>query len=274
MICEHKRFYDDLTSFTKKTLSNRDSEQLQIISDVQASITDLQLSAGIELRDYGRLRKDAELKIQSHAEQSKIKTRYVFVFDKVMVLCKPARGDNYSYKTCLKLSDYNIQAECGNLPLEDRWSHAFMLVHVQNLNVFKFYARTLEDKDKWISAIEQAKDNAYPNQRLASTHEAVMHTFENPDTICAHCRKLLKGLFYQGYRCHTCAQPMHKACISLLAKCGSAQPPNLPEWPPRPPLRHKMSSLSLMSENNNIGATNSGLHIFISYVHIFKTISF
>ena len=255
------------TSFTKKTLSNRDSEQLQIISDVQASITDLQLSAGIELRDYGRLRKDAELKIQSHAEQSKIKTRYVFVFDKVMVLCKPARGDNYSYKTCLKLSDYNIQAECGNLPLEDRWSHAFMLVHVQNLNVFKFYARTLEDKDKWISAIEQAKDNAYPNQRLASTHEAVMHTFENPDTICAHCRKLLKGLFYQGYRCHTCAQPMHKACISLLAKCGSAQPPNLPEWPPRPPLRHKLSTLSLMSENNNIGATNSGLHIFISYVY-------
>ena len=184
-----------------------------------------------------------------------------------MVLCKPARGDNYSYKTCLKLSDYNIQAECGNLPLEDRWSHAFMLVHVQNLNVFKFYARTLEDKDKWISAIEQAKDNAYPNQRLASTHEAVMHTFENPDTICAHCRKLLKGLFYQGYRCHTCAQPMHKACISLLAKCGSAQPPNLPEWPPRPPLRHKLSTLSLMSENNNIGATNSGLHIFISYVY-------
>ena len=28
-----------------------------------------------------------------------------------------------------------------------------------------------------------------------------------------------------------------------------------------------MSSLSLMSENNNIGATNSGLHIFISYVY-------
>ena len=93
-----------------------------------------------------------------------------------------------------------------------------------------------------------------------------MHTFENADTICAHCGKLLKGLFYQGYRCHKCALPMHKACISLLAKCGSVQPPNLPDWPPRPPLRHKMSSLSLMSENNNIGATNSGLYfIFTVY---------
>ena len=33
-------------------------------------------SAGIELRDYGRLRKDAELKVQSHAEQSKIKFKW------------------------------------------------------------------------------------------------------------------------------------------------------------------------------------------------------
>lgn len=73
-----------------------------------------------------------------------------------------------------------------------------MLVHVQNLNVFTLFARTLEDKDKWIAAIRQAMDNAYPNQRLASTHEAVMHSFENPDTACAHCGKLLKGLFYQG----------------------------------------------------------------------------
>ena len=89
----------------------RDSEQLQIISEIQASIVDLQLAAGVELRDYGRLRKDAELKVQSHAEQNKIKTRYVFVFDKVMLLCKLARGDNYSYKGSLKLSEYKIEEE-------------------------------------------------------------------------------------------------------------------------------------------------------------------
>ena len=89
----------------------RDYEQLQIITEIQASITDLRLAAGIELRDYGRLRKDADLKVQSHAEQSKVKSRYVFVFDKVMLLCKPARGDNYSYKGSLKLSDYKIQED-------------------------------------------------------------------------------------------------------------------------------------------------------------------
>ena len=82
--------------------------------------------------------------------------------------------------------------------LEDRWTHAFMLVHFQNQNVYTFIARSLEDKDKWMAAIVEAMDNAYPNQRLSSTHEAVMHTFESSDTSCAYCGKLLKGLFYQG----------------------------------------------------------------------------
>lgn len=87
----------------------RDSEQLQIIAEIQASITDLHMPNGVELRDYGRLRKDAELKIQSHADQGKVKARYVFVFDKVLLMCKPTRGDNYSYKDSLKLTEYRVQ---------------------------------------------------------------------------------------------------------------------------------------------------------------------
>jgi guanine nucleotide exchange factor VAV len=87
----------------------RDSEQLHIICAIQASITDLHMPTGVELRDYGRLRKDSELKVQSHADQGKIKSRYIFVFDKVLLMCKPTRGDNYSYKDSLKLTDYRVQ---------------------------------------------------------------------------------------------------------------------------------------------------------------------
>ena len=43
----------------------RDSEQLQIINDIQASITDLPIAHGVALKDYGRLRKDAELKVNT-----------------------------------------------------------------------------------------------------------------------------------------------------------------------------------------------------------------
>ena len=42
----------------------RDSEQLQIIREIQKSITDWNMPAGLELKDYGRLRKDSELKVR------------------------------------------------------------------------------------------------------------------------------------------------------------------------------------------------------------------
>ena len=88
----------------------RDSEQLHIIAEIQASITDLHLPSRAELRDYGRLRKDSELRVQSHGEAGgKIKTRYVFVFDKALIMCKSTRGDQYSFKDSLRLQMYRVQ---------------------------------------------------------------------------------------------------------------------------------------------------------------------
>ena len=39
----------------------------------------------------------------------KPKLRYMFVFDKVLLTCKSAKGDCYSYKDSLKMSDYRLQ---------------------------------------------------------------------------------------------------------------------------------------------------------------------
>ena len=44
----------------------RDSEQLQIIREIQKSITEWNMPPGLELKDYGRLRKDSELKVGVH----------------------------------------------------------------------------------------------------------------------------------------------------------------------------------------------------------------
>jgi len=96
----------------------RDSEQLTIIKEIQASITEWTMPEGVELKDYGRLRKDSELKVQAHdhgAEKggsNKTKTRYVFVFDKVLLMCKAARGDHYSYKDSLKIAEYKVKFPC------------------------------------------------------------------------------------------------------------------------------------------------------------------
>ena len=72
---------------------------------------------------------------------------------------------------------------------------------------------------KWITAINEALNNASPIQRMGSTHDPVMHTFEKPKH-CAACHKLLKGLFYQGYRCTKCQVGVHRDCIPGLPTCG------------------------------------------------------
>ena len=117
------------------------------------------------------------------------------------------------------------------LSRDTRWAYSFNLVHKKESNVYTMLARTEDEKNKWIAAINEAHDNEVPPQSFTSTHEPVMTTFEKP-TTCSYCNKMLKGLFYQGYSCLKCHKAMHKECISLLSKCGpSGTPPTLP---PRP----------------------------------------
>lgn len=101
----------------------RDNEALQLINEIQNSIVDLKMvsqhtcNAGdtphdlsllqpqkVHLKDYGRLLKDGELKVRAHTENkhrnryvtvvqecksdSKSSRRYVFLFDKVLLMCK------------------------------------------------------------------------------------------------------------------------------------------------------------------------------------------
>lgn len=211
----------------------RDSEQLDLIKAIQSSITDWDIQdINMELKDYGRWRKDSELKIQSHDNPNKTKVRYVFCFDKMLLICKQTRGDHYSYKEGLKIKDYKVQdVTSRRLSRDARWAYSFMLVHKENVNAFTMLARTEDEKNKWIEAIKEAYDNEVPPQRFSSTHEPVMTTFEKP-TVCSYCNKMLKGLFYQGYQCIKCHKAMHKECISLLSKCGPAGVP--PSLPPRP----------------------------------------
>jgi len=222
----------DVSEFINEV--KRDSEQLDLIKAIQVSITDWNIQdINMELKDYGRLRKDSELKIQSHDNTSKTKIRYVFVFDKMLLICKQTRGDHYSFKEGLKVQDYKVQdVSSRRLSRDARWAYSFMLVHKENLHAYTLFARTEEEKNKWIEAIKEALNNEVPSQRFNSTHDPVMHTFDKP-TSCQYCHKLLKGLFYQGYLCSVCQRAMHKECISLLSKCGpNSLPPSLP---PRPP---------------------------------------
>lgn len=214
----------------------RDSETLQIISDIQRSIIDLEMPPNTELKDYGRILKDGEVKMRSY-EVSKLKTRYIFIFDKVMLMCKPVRGDQYSYREALILADYRV----GEIPssggggggpfLHSREKdHGFFLSHRNEAKiVYGFFVKSEESKKSWVEALHRAHSNVHPETASLSDHTFTLTTFPNPSS-CHSCGNLLHGLFFQGYRCTICKVSVHKGCLSRVRGCGA------PHLPPRPPM--------------------------------------
>lgn len=90
------KFMIDLGEYLNE--AKRDSEMLDTISAIQGSITDLTMPENTFLFDYGRLLKDGEIKVKSSFDDNKIRSRYVFLFDKVIVMCKVIKGTQYSFK--------------------------------------------------------------------------------------------------------------------------------------------------------------------------------
>nr|CAD7403711.1 unnamed protein product [Timema cristinae] len=73
----------------------RDTDTLAIMSSIQDSISELDMPENTELKDYGRLLKDGELKIKAHDDQ-KIKTSVVPSYKSIL--------DNYDIRRLVYLA--------------------------------------------------------------------------------------------------------------------------------------------------------------------------
>ncbi|KAB0802707.1 hypothetical protein PPYR_04893 [Photinus pyralis] len=203
----------------------RDSEHLAVIKKLQENIVEWDVSSEIKLENCGRLIKDAELKIKAHDDQ-KIRNRYVFIFDKVMILCKQIKGNQFAYRDMLHLPEYRIENFNNRALLnrEARWSYQWHLVKHNQSIAYTIYARSIEIKEKMIKALRDAVDNVRPASLARTNHRFEMHTFSKPVT-CNRCSKYLKGLIFQGYRCRVCDIAIHKECIATSGRCGAPPPP-------------------------------------------------
>lgn len=215
----------------------RDSEVLALLAKVQESIIDWEGGAlgagGVGLATYGRLLLDGELKVKAHEDQ-KLRVRYAFVFDKLMLLCKPVKENQYSYKVAMRLAEYRVEEGARRtLRTDGRWASHFYLVRRTKDATFTLYARTDECKRKWVNAIRDAIDNLEPPGCRSTNHKFVLHTFEKPAT-CHHCSKFLKGRIFQGYLCSVCNACAHKECIAYSGRCGGGMAPA----PPLPAHHH------------------------------------
>ncbi|XP_051158628.1 protein vav isoform X2 [Leptopilina boulardi] len=210
----------------------RDSDTLDIIKDIQRCIIDWDVPENAELKDFGRLLMDGELKVKAHGDQ-RVKARYTFVFEQAVLVCKAARGEQYCYRGTLKLDDYRIEDHTGRRTLgrDSRWSYQWFLVHKQMRTAYTLFARTDDLKQMWIKALQDAMDNVNPAACRHTNHKFKLITFDNPRS-CQRCEKFLKGRIFQGYKCDVCGLAVHKQCIIYSGKCMPAPPPP----PPPPPL--------------------------------------
>uniref|UniRef100_A0A671NBG4 Guanine nucleotide exchange factor VAV3-like n=1 Tax=Sinocyclocheilus anshuiensis TaxID=1608454 RepID=A0A671NBG4_9TELE len=204
------KYFKDLAQYVNEV--KRDIETLRDIDQYQKSIENLNQS----LRNYGRPKGDSEVRVASVDKRAK-QDRHIFLFDAAVIVCK-RRGDNYEMKEVIDLHSFKITNNPTSERENRKWCHGFYLTHNQGQNGFEFFFKTKELKKKWLEQFGMALSNICPESGKSNFHEFHMHTFETT-TSCSSCEMLLRGVFYQGYRCSKCGAGAHKECLGRVDVC-------------------------------------------------------
>ncbi|XP_042340517.1 proto-oncogene vav-like isoform X2 [Plectropomus leopardus] len=192
----------------------RDNEIIRQITTFQLSIENMTQS----LAFYGRPKIDGELKICSPEKKSK-QDRYAFLFDKAMFICKKKSGETFELKEIIELQHYQIRDETTGEKDNKKWSYLFLLLDCYGRCGYDLFFKTRELKKKWLEQFEMALSNMCPDNSTANNHDFQMHCFEET-TSCKACSMLLRGIFFQGYRCTRCKMAAHKECLGRVSACG------------------------------------------------------
>ncbi|OQV19931.1 Protein vav [Hypsibius exemplaris] len=197
----------------------RDSEMIDLIKSVEDSITDLQMPENLHLTSYGHLHIDGIVRFRPH-ESTTPKTRHIFVFDRVMLIVKPTKAV-FTYQDALIMDEFRVDETVPNKPVKDKWSHQWHVFNFKDHRLaYTMAVKTDAERKRWIAAIKMALDNlSPPDSKKCATHLPVFATFGEP-TLCVVCDRLLRGTFFQGYRCSVCSQAVHKECIANFKDCG------------------------------------------------------
>ncbi|XP_054635232.1 proto-oncogene vav-like isoform X2 [Dunckerocampus dactyliophorus] len=192
----------------------RDNEILRQITTFQLSMENMTQSLAL----FGRPKMDGELKICSTEKKSK-QERYAFLFDKAMFVCKKKSGETFELKEIIELQYYHIRDETGGEKDKKKWSYLFLLLDLYGRGGYDLFFKTRELKKKWLEQFEMALSNLCPENATANSHDFQMHSFEET-ACCKACSMMLRGTFFQGYRCARCKMAAHKECLGRVPACG------------------------------------------------------
>lgn len=144
----------DVAGFINETA--RDTEHLNVIKKVYENIIDW-ADPDCRFEKWGRLLRDGELRIKAHND-TKVRNRYVFIFDKCMLVCKQVKGGQFAYRDLLLLKDFHTEVHHSRFVANSnaRWSYMFILVRDDNTLAYTLIARTEDLKKKAMKALQEA----------------------------------------------------------------------------------------------------------------------
>ncbi|KAK2818329.1 hypothetical protein Q7C36_022262 [Tachysurus vachellii] len=192
----------------------RDNEIIRQITAFQLCIENMTQSLAL----FGRPKIDGELKICSPDKKSK-QDRYAFLFDKALLVCKKRSGESMELKELIDLQHFQLRDEPSGDKDNKKWAHTFLLMDSYGQGGYDLYFKTRELKKKWLEQFEMALSNMSPENSTVNGHDFQMYCFEET-TSCKACQMLLRGIFYQGYRCTRCKMAAHKECLGRAPVCG------------------------------------------------------
>ncbi|KAL8568201.1 hypothetical protein ACOMHN_027724 [Nucella lapillus] len=212
----------------------RDHEALQFIQEIQDSINDLRMPANTSLKDYGRFQKDGELKVLSHMD-SRVRNRHIFLFDKVMLMCK-ARGETYSFKDAIVLGEYKTDdTALPNDKKGEKWNYPFIMVRMDKRMAFTFFAKTEDQRQKWVEAITLALGiffQGYKCQEPRPPRPVPDHAYQGEScrrSSCDSCRSsCAAGIVSDPCRsscdyCRSSCDPCRSSCDYCRSSCDSCR---------------------------------------------------
>lgn len=197
--------------------AQRDKEILDQIDDINKNIQDFNFNS-TTLRDFGHLVKDDNVRIKEIGERS-AKTRTLLLFEKALFICK-SRGDNYQYKGTLMLNDYKIEESGYDSNNNNASIQINLVLHNDRSKGCSLLFKDDKQKNDWKTNISATIDKLLPRGHSNNNHSFSLFNFERDIVNCSFCKKVLLGVFYQGYKCSKCLSLAHKGCILKFQQCS------------------------------------------------------
>ncbi|CAF4458333.1 unnamed protein product [Rotaria socialis] len=191
--------------------SKRAHDNLKVINNIEKRICDIKLPSDRCLRSYGRFIADEQFAVSDDGHRSA--TRTVFLFDRVLLICKVKGSEKYTFRAALFIQGCQIE-ELKTAKRE------FPFILRDNMkHEYRFVAKTEEKRAYWLKHLRDAIDRCSNPELFENGHYFQMKSFDEINPRCDLCNRYLCGIFYQGYECSRCQKKLHRECIKKLGSC-------------------------------------------------------